>query len=736
MKEEKKLVLAEKPSVARDIAKVLKCGKKGEGYFEGEKYLVTWALGHLVTLAEPDGYDKKYKQWRLEDLPMLPDRMKLVVIGKTAKQFNTVKEQMSRQDVGSIIIATDAGREGELVARWIIEKAGIKKPIQRLWISSVTDKAIAEGFSKLKPGAEYENLYASAEARAEADWIVGINATRALTCKYNAQLSCGRVQTPTLAMLEKREEDIQNFKPKTFYGLKAIIKCVSFSWQNPVSKDGRNYDKTDMESTLNSIKDKQLKVTEISQALKKTNSPGLYNLTELQRDANKLYDFGAKETLDYMQSLYEKHKVLTYPRTDSRYLSDDITDTLKDRVKACGIGQFAKVSREILAKPIIANKSFVDGSKVTDHHAIIPTEQTVILSDMSSGERKIYELAVKRFLSVLMPPYQYEQTTIKARIGKEIFTAKGRSVKELGWKSLYSESFEEEEDTDSDQDEQNLPEFKVNQEIKVDELKLTEGKTEPPKYFTEAALLSAMENPTKFMEGAGGDLLKTIGESGGLGTVATRADIIDKLYNTFLMEKKGKEVHITAKGKQLLQLVPEELRSPVLTAKWEQQLTAISKGTLGKKLFIEDMRKYSLKTVSEIKTASKVFKHDNITGEKCPQCGKFLLSVNGKKGKMLVCQDRECGYRKSVSQNTNARCPQCHKKLELKGEGEGRIFVCSCGFREKLSVFNARQNGYTREGSKYDINKYISENNKNNEKERLKDNPFAEAMKLFNQNKD
>ena len=409
------LVLAEKPSVGRDIARVLGCKNEKNGYIEGSKYIVTWALGHLVTLADPETYDKKYKSWEMNDLPILPKELKTVVIKKTSKQFNTVKAQLNRNDVDEVVIATDAGREGELVARWIIEKAHIKKPIKRLWISSSTDKAIKEGFTKLRDGRDYNNLYYSAIARAEADWIVGINATRALTTKYNASLSCGRVQTPTLAMILKREDEIRNFKPKDYYTLDVLTakggNYLKLSWHDR-NNSTSTFNKDKIENIKKKVNNKDLKIVDVKKSNKKKYSPALYDLTELQRDANKIFGYSAKETLSIMQKLYEHHKVLTYPRTDSRYLTDDIVDTLKDRIKAVNTSEYSKVCMKLLKTKIKPNKSFVDNSKVSDHHAIIPTEERVFLGDLSDKERKIYDLVVKRFLSVLCPPFEYEQTNI------------------------------------------------------------------------------------------------------------------------------------------------------------------------------------------------------------------------------------------------------------------------------------------------------------------------------------
>jgi len=687
---------------------------------------VTWALGHLVTLADPESYDVKYKQWNLEDLPMLPERLKLTVIKQSGKQFNTVKAQLNRSDVKDIIIATDAGREGELVARWIIDKAKVHKPIKRLWISSVTDKAIKDGFANLKPGKDYENLYHAAVARSEADWYIGLNATRALTTKYNAQLNCGRVQTPTLAIIAAREDEIKNFKPQTYYGIEVQTDLLKLTWQDS-NGNTRSFNKEKIDSIVNSLGSDDVKVTEIDRKPKKSFSPALYDLTELQRDANKLFGYSAKETLNIMQKLYESHKVLTYPRTDSRYLSSDIVSTLPERLKACGIGEYRTLTNKILSKPIKATKSFVDDSKVSDHHAIIPTEEYVNFSAFTDKERKIYDLVVKRFLAVLFPAHEYEQLTVHAQIRNEKFIAKGKTVLSAGWKEVYSNRYDDEEQTD-DVVEQLLPRLEKGQVLKSKLIVQTSGQTKPPARFTEATLLTAMENPTKYMETNDKKLIDTLKSTGGLGTVATRADIIDKLFNSFMIEKRGgKEIYLTSKGRQLLDLAPEELCSPATTAEWEQKLELIAKGKLKKEVFINEMKKHTEDIVTEIKMSNKKYIHDNISTKTCPDCGKPMLEVNGKKGKMLVCQDRECGHRKNVSRVTNARCPQCKKKLELRGEGEGQIFVCKCGFREKLSAFEARRKN---EGSgkvdKRSVQKFIKQQEK--EAEPI-NNAFADLLK-------
>ncbi|MEQ6854406.1 DNA topoisomerase III [Lysinibacillus capsici] len=723
----KSVVIAEKPSVARDIARVLKCNKKGNGFLEGDKYIVTWALGHLVTLADPESYDVKYKTWNLEDLPMLPERLKLTVIKQTGKQFNAVKSQLTRNDVNEIIIATDAGREGELVARWILDKVKIKKPLKRLWISSVTDKAIKDGFANLKPGNAYDNLYASAVARSEADWYIGLNATRALTTRFNAQLNCGRVQTPTVAIIAAREDEIKNFKAQTYYGIEAqTTDNLKLTWQDQ-NGNSRSFDKDKINTLVKKIGNNNAIVADIEKKPKKSFAPGLYDLTELQRDANKIFGYSAKETLNIMQKLYEQHKVLTYPRTDSRFISQDIVATLPERLKACGIGEYRSIANKLLTKPIKPTKAFVDDSKVSDHHAIIPTEGYVNYSAFTDKERKIYDLVVKRFLAVLLPAFEYEQLTLRAKIGDESFIARGKTILSSGWKEVYEHRFDDEDTTD-DVKEQILPRIDKGDILTVKLIAQTSGQTKPPARFNEATLLSAMENPTKYMATNDKKLADTLKSTGGLGTVATRADIIEKLFNSFLIEKRGgKDIYITSKGRQLLDLVPEELKSPALTADWEQKLELIAKGKLKKDVFISEMKNYTKEIVTEIKSSDKKYKHDNISTKSCPDCGKPMLEVNGKKGKMLVCQDRECGHRKNVSRTTNARCPQCHKKLELRGEGDGQIFVCKCGYREKLSAFEARRK---KEGGgkvdKRSVQKYLKQQEK--EAEPI-NNAFADLLK-------
>ena len=736
----KTLVIAEKPSVGRDIARVLGCRKQSDGALEGDKYIVTWGLGHLVELADPESYDPKYKEWKMEDLPMMPDPSKLEVIGQTAKQFKVVRNQIHRKDVKEIVIATDAGREGELVARLILKKAGTDKPLKRLWISSVTDKAIREGFAHLRDGKEYEPLYDAAMCRAEADWLVGINATRALTCKYNAQLSCGRVQTPTLAIIAKREKEIREFVPKPYYGLTAYgTPGVTLTWRDEKSGSYRSFDKNRITSLEKALRGKDGVVTEVKRTAKKTPAPLLYDLTELQREANRRFHYSAKETLNIMQRLYENHKVLTYPRTDSRYLSSDIVPTLKERLRACGTGPYRKLAGRLLNQTFTAKASFVNDAKVSDHHAIIPTEQFASLEHMTIDERRIYDLVVRRFLAVLYPPFEYEQVSLTVDIGGEIFAAGGKTVKSSGWKEVYEADGNDWEDEETGRDleagkavrEQKLPAIAKGDHFTGLHFTVTEGKTKPPAPFTEATLLSAMENPVAYMESGDKAMAKTLGETGGLGTVATRADIIEKLFKSFLLEKRGEDIFLTSKAKQLLELVPEDLRKPELTADWEMRLSKIAKGNLKRAAFMKDIRGYTVDLISQIKQGEGTFRHDNLTNKRCPRCGKRLLAVKGKNSEMLVCQDRECGYRETVSRTSNARCPKCHKKMELRGKGDGQIFVCRCGYKEKLSSFQERRKKEGAGVSKRDVARYLNQQKK--EAEAPLNNAFAEALAKLKQ---
>ena len=709
----KTLVLAEKPSVGKELARVLGCKRSGDGCMEGDRYVVTWALGHLVTLADPDVYDKKLEKWSMDDLPMLPEKMKLVVIPESSRQYKVVANLMKRGDVSDLVIATDAGREGELVARWIMQKAGWNKPARRLWISSQTDKAIREGFANLKPAKDYDNLYRSAQARSEADWLVGLNVTRALTCKFNAQLSAGRVQTPTLALVVERENEIRRFVPREFYGLCAELEGFRATWKDEKGS-GRTFDREKLERLLKACEGKEAVITQISKMRKMTPPPAAYDLTELQRDANKKYAYSAKETLNLMQSLYERHKALTYPRTDSRYISDDVVPTLPDRLRAVAQAEYKELAWAVQRKKPFQTKYLVNNAKVTDHHAIIPTEEAASLYELTGPEKNIYDLVVRRFLAVLMPPFEYEEIRLTVKIGDQTFTAAGRRVLDQGWKAAYDKNFAalEDEDDETEEEQQRLPDLQKGQRLKVRKLRLTTGKTAPPARYTEATLLTAMEHPVSQV--ADKNLQKILQETSGLGTPATRADIIEKLFSAFYIERQGKTLVPTSKGIQLVQLAPAELRSAALTAQWEDRLARIAKGQERDADFVAQMRKYATKLVADVKASDATYTHDNQTRKPCPECGKLLLLVKDKRGELLVCPDRECGFRKRTTQVTNARCPNCHKKLELWGEGDKQTFACACGYREKRSDFEARRK---RDGAgKSDVRRYMAQQEQKAEK--------------------
>ncbi len=693
----KSLVIAEKPSVGRDIARVLNCRQDRNGYIEGDKYIVSWALGHLVSLKNPEDYSKNYREWKMEDLPIIPKKMETKLIPNTKKQFFTIKKLSDRQDIKEVIIATDAGREGELVARWIIEGFSKNYPLKRLWISSVTDKAIRDGFKNLRDVRDYDNLYSAAVARSEADWIVGINGTRALTVKYNAQLSCGRVQTPTLNMVYKREEERRNFVPKDFASLKANVDGIDFQWRDRKTGNTREFNIDSMRDLEKKLKNSKPSLRDKKVKLKKSYPAKLYDLTELQKDSYRIYKYSAKETLNIMQKLYEEKKALTYPRTDSRYLTEDIVPTLKDRLKAVS-GEHKAYANRLSMKSIKANKNFVDNTRVRDHHAIIPTEEFVDINELTNREKHIYNLVVRRFLEALSDPYEYEETTVSLDIGGEEFTSKFEKPLKLGYKEL--------------SDKENHLSTGGLKDLKLRNLSLTVDKTQPKPYLNEGSLIGYMENPVSFLDDSERDKAKILGEIGGIGTVATRGDIIDKLFNSFLLEKRGEDIVTTSKGRQLLQLVPEDLKSPGLTAVWEKKLEKIEDGKMSKDSFINEAKSYTREIVKDINTSSQNYVHDNLTGTRCPICNEYMLEVKTRNGKMYVCQDRNCKGRKNIYRTTNRRCPQCMKKMRLSGEGQSEKFYCQCGYTESMKEYEKLKKEKKKIPSKGEVKKYLKSQEK------------------------
>lgn len=689
----KSVVLCEKPSVARDIARNLGAKNNKNGCLEGDKYIVTWALGHLVTLQTPDKY-KEFSNVSLENLPMIPKYMKTEIIKKTFKQYKIIETAVNRKDVSEVIIATDAGREGELVARYILEKANCKKKVKRLWISSVTDKAIKDGFKNLKAGDDYLGLYYSGVARANADWLVGINASRALTLKYNASLNCGRVQTPTLQMVYEREEKIKNFVPRDYYTFEAVVNGIRFNCGES------EFDFSKAQKFLNDNKNKTINFDKVEVKIKTSIPKPLYNLTDIQQAASALFGLSPKQTLNIIQRLYESHKVLTYPRTDSRYLTTDMKNTLADRLRAIG-GDYKEITAKLLREKDFNTKRIINNSKVSDHHAIIPTEQKPNYMSLSDTELKIYNLVVKRFLENLLPDYKYEETSYSFKLDNKVFTAKSTRVIQLGFKELSRSEIEDKKISFS------------TKEFSLDSLQYNKKQITPPSYYTEGSLIYAMENPFEFVDDD--NERKILKQTNGIGTVATRADILEKLFtNDYLVLDNGR-IKTTNKAKQLLNLVPKNLKSPSLTATWEKQLDNIAKNKLSKDKFLKDIKDYTRECILEIKDSQDKFKHDNISGKKCEECGSYMLEVDKKGTKMLKCSSPTCRNRKVISRLTNLRCDNCHKKMTLFGSGENSTYRCVCGNSLKQKEVDKRiKNNKKDKASRVDMKKYMKQENLEN----------------------
>ena len=648
----KKLILAEKPSVARDIGRILNANEKKKNYLEGKNYVITWALGHLLGLKMPEDLNKKWEKWQLETLPMLPKFIGTKPLPKTRSQLKTIESLVKRKDINEIVIATDAGREGELVARWILQYVHANKKVTRLWISSQTDKAVKQGFKELKPSEKYDNLYESALARATADWLVGLNVTRALTVKYQDNLSAGRVQTPTLALVRRQEEKIEKFMPQKYYRI-----ALRLGNQTAYMKQKNIYaikERDEAEKKKRHLDNFKGQIRNINSKVKREAAPLLYDLTELQREANKRYGYSAKKTLSLVQSLYEIHKVVSYPRTDSRYLSNDIKSTLMERLQA--IRKYdSRAEESIKNKAKVILKKVFNDSKVTDHHALIPTEQVPNYSKFSADEQKIYNLIVSRFLGIFAQPYTVEELRVVVTFDKDEFIFVGKKVLDYGWKN---KDASEEVALNLKKDTIVSPNFTVEEKL-----------TTPPSPLTEAGLLAQME---KF----------------GLGTPATRAEIIEKLVKSELMERTGHALRVTPKGKQLLNLVNKELVSPKLTAKWEKQLEDIAHGKMKSQKFIGDIKNDTKRLVSEVKNSKEDYKDFSLTKKHCPECNSFLKVRKTRDGEIYVCSNPECNYhRRKDAKVSNHRCPQCHRKMLIVEGKNGKYFRCKYdGTTEKMTV--------------------------------------------------
>ncbi|RHM69836.1 type IA DNA topoisomerase [Mediterraneibacter gnavus] len=620
-----KLVIAEKPSVAQSIAKVLGVNNRGTGYLEGNGYIVSWCVGHLVELAPPEAYGEQYAKWRKDDLPIFPEPFQHQILASTKKQFDILKKLMERSDVESLICATDAGREGELIFRLVYHQCECRKPFERLWISSMEDSAILEGFQNLRPSKEYDTLYEAALCRERADWIVGINATRLFSCLYNTTLNVGRVMTPTLGMVVMREALIDAFVPEPFYTVQLITDRFS-------AVSGRFQDKAEAEKVLKACETEgRCTVVKAERQEKKEKPPALYDLTSLQREANRLYGFTAQQTLEYAQSLYEK-KMMTYPRTDSRYLTEDMKSSIPKLVKDMA----EKLEMKLPVTDIHA-ELVINSKKVTDHHALLPTEtmERADLSALSAGELIVLKMVTGRLLTAVGAPYRFAETTAELKCADQIFAAKGKEVLEEGWRSVERELFPKEE-----KEETRLPQLEKGESYVLVRLELKEGKTSPPKHFTEDRLLQAMENAS--MEEFPEDVQRK-----GIGTPATRAAIIEKLVQKSFLERQGKgKVKIlmpTEKGKALITIAPEQLQSPSMTADWEEQLLSIERGEYDSNTFLREIQDM-ISTL--VQTYEKVEGSEVLMGDRapavgvCPVCGDSI--EERKKG--FFCSNRSCPF--------------------------------------------------------------------------------------------
>ena len=670
----KKLVIAEKPSVGREIAKNLLCFDKEEGYTEGPDYIVTWALGHLVELAQPQHYSERYKRWSIKDLPMLPESLDQEVIDESKEQFDVISSLLKRDDISSVVIATDAGREGELVARWILKLNNYNGKAERLWISSQTEKAIKEGFANLKPAEDYDNLYHAAECRAAADWYVGMNVTRALTCFYDAKLSSGRVQTPTLALMTKREDEIDAFLGKYYYSARADFGLFAASYY-PEENSIRFQDEK-LAEELASWKEKKGKVVSLISEEKSELVPQAYDLTELQRDANIVLGFSAKETLDTLQRLYEVHKIVTYPRTDSRCITPDIVPTLDERIRALSGTIFSRQAEEYLLNGYRKdNPRFVNEKEVSDHHAIIPTEEKVNVEKLTKNEEALWRLIAMRFLEVIGQDYKYKTTTAIIDVDGKNFKTRLTLPVSKGYRSVAESAGIKSASAVVDDLDNSfaLMRMKEGDEVTVQSVKVRKNATTPPERYTDATLLSAMEHAGRFVED---DSLKS-NLTNGLGTPATRADMIEKLVQNRYVERDGKYFVPTAKGREVVRLAPEVLRSPELTGEWEGRLEMIAKGKESPEKFIKDIKVMASSLVDEVKASDKTFAPVFKDSKTCPYCNGPMMKAQDADGSVhYICQRLSCQYEeREVKVRTATGESGTKKTMTTTSDGKIRVVI-------------------------------------------------------------
>lgn len=667
---------------------MLGANQKYKNYYEGPKVIVTWALGHLLGLKMPEDLNKEWQSWQMETLPMIPKKLGIKPLPKTGHQLKAIKQLAQRKDVSEVVIATDAGREGELVARWILEYVHFNKPVKRLWISSQTDKAIKTGFKQLKPAKAYDTLYDSALARAKADWLVGLNVARALTVKYQDNLSAGRVQTPTLALVRDQERKIETFKPQTYFSILLNVEKeqAKMAQKNQFALKSQE----EAQALVQRLSQQKGIVSSIEEKTKTESAPLPYDLTEIQREANQRYGYSAKKTLGLVQSLYETHKIVTYPRTDSKYLTNDMKITMSERLQA--VSDFAPEVKQYLKNGAVVRQTKVfQDNKVTDHHALLPTEKRPRYEKLSNEEQKIYQMIVTRFLGLFAEPHKVSQTKITVVFDKDEFIFRQTKVLQAGWKTV---SQEEASKFDWQQGLRIQPNFTIKKELSA-----------PPKPLTEASLLGQMEKYS-------------------LGTPATRAEIIEKLIKSELMERTPQGLQVSPKGKQLLELVNPSLVSPELTESWEKDLEAIAAGKKQAEHFLKEIEKETKRLVQEIKTSKQTYQDFSITQKKCPECGANLREKNTRDGKIYVCTNQDCDYRRRKDPKvSNHRCPQCHRKMEIIEGKNGAYFRCKYdGTTEKMLGKKEQKKKMTKHEERRLIKKY-------SQADEPEESPLAAALK-------
>jgi len=652
----KTLVIAEKPSVGRDLTKVLPGSfAKHEGYLESPEHVITWAVGHLVQLAEPEEYDPKFKKWRMADLPIVPDRFRLVIRDeRSRKQMTVVSRQLKRDDVDAVVNACDAGREGELIFAWLYEKAGARKPVQRLWLSSMTTSAIRDAFGALRPAAELASLEAAARSRSEADWIVGMNATRAATIRlrssFDGAVSLGRVQTPTLAILARREQEIRDFTPEPYWLVDALFATDdkrSYAGRYHAGAKPRLTSAQEAERVVAACAEQPGTITKHDTSERRERAPLLYDLTTLQREANSRYGFAARRTLAAAQRLYEEHKYLTYPRTSSRFLPGDVVSEIKPTAGLVGANrEYATAAAYVTGLDLLPLGLVVNDAKVTDHHAIIPTRSEHALDRLSDDDRRIYDLVARRFLAVFHPEAVFEntrvETTVEAGGESFVFRTRGRRLLQPGWRGVYDQLTDERRSEDEDEgSDQDLPALRPQERVLTREVQALAKETKPPRRYSEGSLLAAMETAGKLVDD---DELREAMKDSGIGTPATRAAIIERLLSVGYIERDGRALVCTEKGVNVIGLLgAHRLTSPELTGDWEARLAKIEQGSDSRERFMGDIERFAAETVSELDEKLKDIRIPRANLGPCPVCGRDV--IENRKG--FSCWSREdpgCGF--------------------------------------------------------------------------------------------